>query len=317
MKKTLNQIYQILFTRKLPKKSTLDYKLIEDLRSEVKIIQPIDTKNLTGAELEWSNNVNNIIYNILNQNPREFLSWQVIMNTMFVNRPKYINTELDTIKKSIDYKIIWKNLLIENNTGKPTFFWKYPRSSGNLIHHLYHLLKFKEYSSIDYKNLEIVFEFGGGYGSMCRLLHNYGFNKKYIIFDLPVFTAIQKYYLKSLGVKVLSRLDYLSSESGVICISDFEELFGLFIDNTENKSKLFIGTWSFSETPVEFRKKFMPIISNFNYHLIAYQKNFNEVNNIDYFNQIVSEFKKSKIQNFEIDHLKNNYYLFGSNNLKN
>lgn len=316
MKKILNLIYQFLFTRKLPKKSILDDRLIEELRSEVKSISPIEITNLVGAELEWSKNVNAIISNILNLNPREFLSWQVILNTMFVIRPKYISTELDEITKSNEYHTIWRNLLVENFVGKPTLYWKYPKSSGNLIHHLYHLFKFKAYANIDYKNLDLILEFGGGYGSMCRLLHNYEFNKKYIIFDLPVFTAIQKFYLKSLGLNVLSSIDYLSSESGIICISDFDELLKLYQDISEKKSKLFIATWSFSETAIEYRKKFIPIISNFNYYLIAYQKNFNEVDNIHYFNKFMTEVEKSKIQNFEIEHLKDSYYLFITANSK-
>jgi putative sugar O-methyltransferase len=316
MKKILQYIYQLLYKTKLSKKTSLDSRLIEELRSEVSNISPIVTDNLTGAELEWSNNVNIIIKNILNENPREFLSWDVVLKTMFVVRAKYINVELNVIKKSNHYKKIWKNALFENKIGRPTLFWKFPKSSGNLIHHLYHLLKFKEFSNIDYTKLEIVFEFGGGYGSMCRLLHNCGFNKKYIIFDLPVFGAIQKFYLKSLGINVLSPNEYLTSESGVICVSDFQELLTIFQNISEQKSKLFIGTWSFSETPIEFRKSFIPIISNFNFHLIAYQKNFNEANNIDYFNQFTSEIKKSKWANFEIEHLKNSYYLFGSDDSK-
>jgi len=314
MKFFLKKMYQILYTSRLSKASTNDFYLTDELRLEVSKISPIETLYMKGAELEWSNNVNNIRTSIINQNPREFLSWDVIKYTMFVVRASYLAKELEAIKKSIDYENIWKNALIEDQVGRPVLYWKYPKSSGNLIHHLYHLLKFKEYIGIDYKNLDIIFEFGGGYGSMCRLLHNCGFNKKYIIFDLPVFSAIQKFYLKSLGIKVLNPSEYLSSETGVICLSDFEELTKLFEKIPEKKSKLFIGTWSFSETPIEFRKSFLPIIGTFNFHLIAYQKNFNEVNNNEYFNKFESEIKKSNWYNYEIDHLVNNYYLFGTDN---
>lgn len=119
---------------------------------------------MSGSELEWSSNVNNIFTNISTKDPRKFSSWEVIKNTMFVVKEKYIETELKNIIKSKKFVLNWQQSLIENNVGMPLRYWKYSKSSGNLIHHLYHLVKFEEYTNIDFKNLEIVFEFGGGYG---------------------------------------------------------------------------------------------------------------------------------------------------------
>ncbi len=313
LKKIYEKVYDAIYSSRLPNTSKIDEQLISDLRSEAKQIELTNTSNLSGSEFEWASNMNNILNNISNKNPREFLSWDVIRYTMFVVREKYIQIELSAILKSKFYEKLWKNAIVESNIGKPLRYWRFPKSSGNLIHHLYHLVKFKESINVDFEELGLILEFGGGYGSMCRVFHKCNFNKKYIIFDLPVFSAIQKFYLKSLGIKVLDPKEYTSSESGVICISSFETLNQILSHYSNTKSKLFLGTWSFSETPIDFRGKFMPLLSTFDYHLIAYQKNFNEADNINYFNNFKLSIPNRLWNNFEIEHLPNNYYLFGRN----
>lgn len=148
---------------------------------------------------------------------------------------------------------------------------------------------------------------------MCKLLHTCNFNKKYIIYDLPVFSAIHKFYLRNLGIKVLKPEEYFTSNSGVICITDINVL-NQITENIKNiKSKLFNATWSLSETPIELRSNFKPLISNFAYYLIAYQQSFNEADNVKYFREIKGVNLDIKWVNSEIGHLENNYYLFGKN----
>jgi len=311
LKNIYNKIYGLIYSIRLPVITKNEEILILELRNEAKNIQFTDTQNLLGSELEWANNMNNILNNISKKNPREFLSWDVIKFTMFVVSEKYIKIELSSVLKSEFYENIWKNAILESSIGKPMRYWRFPKSSGNLIHHIYHLVKFKESTNVDFDKIDLVLEFGGGYGSMCRVLHKCNFKKKYIIFDLPVFSALQKYYLKSLGIKVLEPKDYFDSESGVICISDFHDLNKIILHHSCCQSKLFIGTWSFSETPVDFRSKFMSIIATFNYHLISYQKYFKEVDNVVYFNSFKTSISTCDWNNCEINHLPNNYYLFG------
>lgn len=312
MKKILKKLYEFIYSKNLDPITEKENNLILELRNEVKNIELINLDGLIGAELEWSKNVNDIISNILNKDPREFLSWEVIRYTMFIVRADYINIELKSIFNSIYYNDVFKNSLTESAIGKPLRYWKFPKSSANLIHHIYHLSIFKKVLNGNLNELDIVFEFGGGYGSMCRAIYNCNFNKKYIIFDLPVFSAIQKFYLKLLGIRVLSPEEYHLSNTGVICISDFDILIDITNNLPESSKKLFIATWSFSETPLDFRKKFIPLISKFNYHLIAYQKFFNEVNNNQYFDNFKKSISEKDWIDIEIEHLVNNNYLIGS-----
>ena len=53
--------------------------------------------------------------------------------------------------------------------------------------------------------------------------------------------------------------------------------------HTQTNNKMFLATWSISETPVEIRNMIFPLVSDFHSFLIAYQDKFEEVNNLDYF----------------------------------
>jgi hypothetical protein len=52
------------------------------------------------------------------------------------------------------------------------------------------------------KDHEVIVEFGGGYGSMCRLIYQAGYMGSYIIYDFAHLNLIQDYYLKSTCLKL-------------------------------------------------------------------------------------------------------------------
>jgi hypothetical protein len=312
LKKVYDKIYDLVFYENLKPTTEFEKKYLNELIEEVKFLKPIELSGLSGAELEWATNVNDIINSILNKNPREFLSWDVIRYTMFVVREKYLKIELNSLIKNNDCTHFWKNIISESNVGKPLRYWKHRLSSGNLIHHAYHLFKFNQLTYQNASDINLIFEFGGGYGSMCRVLHNAGFKNKYIIFDLPVFSALQKFYLKCLGLNVLNKNQYLSERSGIVCISELSELNELLNYFEGEELKMFIATWSLSETPMSFRSDFDKHLSKFNLFLFAYAEQFNNVKNIKYFNDIENNLKDIKWHNIDIEHLPGNKYLIGN-----
>ncbi|WP_148307733.1 hypothetical protein [endosymbiont of unidentified scaly snail isolate Monju] len=154
----------------------------------------------------------------------------------------------------------------------------------------------------------MVFEFGGGYGSMARLFWQLGFRGKYLIQDLPAFSALQKFYLGSIGA--------LGSESG-----DGE--FSFVTDNRSMKrildrwgaveSKMFVATWSLSETPLEVREPVLDSLVYFDHILIAFQHQFEDIDNVKYFHGWASAMADThSFQVSHIDHLPGNSYLFMS-----
>jgi hypothetical protein len=74
----------------------------------------------------------------------------------------------------------------------------------------------------------------------------------------------------------------------------------------KNSKTLFLSTWGFSECPVELRNSLKKMINNSYSLLFAFQKKFNDINNLNYFK---SNFFKKKTFLKKINHIKNNFYL--------
>jgi hypothetical protein len=231
-------------------------KAFQTLREEISSIKSRSLEGKTGADLEWSKYLLELRDSILTADIGNFISWPVIRSTMFY---KGVPKELAYLRGRKDWPI-WEEALRESDVGKPPRFPQMKSSSGNLIHHAYSLAQF--FPNIRaIKDVKSIFEFGGGYGSLVRLVHKLGFKGEYVVMDFPEFLALQKYYLSALGI-----------EGNFRFISELESL----------KPELFIGLWSISETPLGFREPLLLEIEAQNY-LIAYQNKFNEVDNVKYF----------------------------------
>ncbi|MBI1745219.1 MAG: hypothetical protein HYR55_01365 [Acidobacteria bacterium] len=103
---------------------------------------------------------------------------------------------------------------------------------------------------------------------MCRLVHHLNFMGKYVIFDLPEFSLLQYYFLKSYGFAVYKNLDEFDRNPyGILCCSS-QEIFARLAT-----FDLFIGTWSISESPVALRDEIFSRGAFENY-LIAFQDTY-------------------------------------------
>lgn len=282
--------------------------LVNNLRNHVNNILHADVDN-SKIHPDWDNNVTELVENINYSDPRRFLQWDVIRKTMFIANAPYIVTELTFLIE--DNWNIWKSATEEVRIGDPDPCVFHPKSSGTLIHHAYHLAQLENHLELNITDIDYVLEFGGGYGSMCRLFHNLGFKGQYIIFDLPVFSALQEFYLKSIGINA----KYGTNEDtyGVSCIFKTEALREALTNKKSKKKSIFIATWSISETPVYLRNVFLSMIGNFDVFLIAYQRQFGETDNSTYFSAWKDSLKNYQWYNHEIKHLPDNYYLFGKN----
>jgi hypothetical protein len=155
---------------------------------------------------------------------------------------------------------------------------------------------------------------------MYRLCHNLGFDGKYIIFDFPMFSALQQYYIKSIGLELHNVDSFESAKHGVICVSDIQILQDLLLTNISSRDKnMFIATWSLSESPVDLRYKILSLIAEFKAFLFAFQGKFEEVDNVEFFNnwmkkQVEKSWFKSTIEHIPNEFYRNNYYLIGSSN---
>lgn len=234
---------------------------------------------------------------VSSKDPRAFLTWNTITETMFpAPYARFAGVELAALRTSGEWSR-WKRAIREQMAGLPFPCLFYPLSSSNAIHHGYHLYRFETEARIGIADFHTIFEFGAGYGSLCRIAHRLGFAGKYIIFDFAEMCALQRYYLSSAGI------------SAVTHACDIESLRA-DLENTR-APRLFVATWSLSEAPLEPRRKIAQLLSGFHAFLIAYQQEFAGINNAAFFREWQSWFPDVTWMVSNIAHTAANTYLFG------
>lgn len=259
----------------LPKPTARETALIAEFRGQI-LKQMLSFKGSS-----WSDFVQELKRYAFFFDPRTFLRWRVIERTLFVVDQIYIPSELHALQMSREWVSLWKIAIIEQNVGCPTPSPHLPTSSGNLIHHAYHLLKLREAIDMNFDQINVVFEFGGGYGSMCRLLRRVGFHGDYVIYDLPEMTLLQKFYL--------GMLDPTFDMSNTVLINTLSELEKAMAHQRDRKGSLFIATWSLSETPISLRNQILSLAKGFDYYLFCYQPRFDDVDNVEFFKHYADE----------------------------
>ena len=265
-------LWNKLFENKKVFKVNKEYhsKFLSSLKEDIEILS---------MKTEWSSNLIQIYNNFLIGDKDSFLRFPIIQQTI---HPPIFNLSKRYFDFLVDKKLFTEYLCkyaIENPVGNPFIDPNFKLSSPILIQHTYNLYMILTHFNINIKTIDLIFEFGAGYGSFVRLLKNAGYSKKHFIFDLPFMTKLQKMYLKNVFE------DHTLNEKGVLdnifYYSDIEKINDINIE--KNKNNLFVATWSLSEAPFDVREKFIPILNKFKYILITYQKNFDSLDNVNYF----------------------------------
>lgn len=312
VRKLIIKVLGLLSSYRLPPASEAESLLLAELKTAFLAIQPlpVDPASRT-AEGEWASNVNKIRDQVLDGDPRRFLRWDVVLYTMFPVLRLYTLKELRCLRALPDWRAKWRDAVRESVVGYPIRCAFYPRTSSNIIHLAYHLAWFERVSRKQVEKMDVVVEFGGGYGCLCRLMHRLGFSGKYVILDLPAFSAIQKYYLKAEGLPVLDLDEFVRAERGVLCVTSVEEVRQALKNAAPPEKSLFIATWSLSETPLAVREKIVPELGRFGNFLVAYQHQFNEIDNVGYFEQFQNARPGLIWNGQQIAHMGKNSYLTG------
>ena len=309
-KRIIQKLKLWVIDKPIPPATQREMALIKDLKDEFDMLR----NDLAQANQEWSQYTNRLSELVADDDVRSFLRWDVIQESMFVGNEPYIKDELDYFGNLTDWKSKWSEAIVESPVGHPIPCVFYPDSSGNLIHHAYHLAQFEEKIGIKIDEISFVFEFGGGYGSMCRLFYNLGFSGDYVIFDLPPFSVMQRFYLRTLSLPVLQMSSVSENHAGIVSLSDMADLEKVLSSSRIRKGSrsLFLATWSLSEAPTELRDAIVSMISDFDMVLIAYQSSYAGVDNVQFFDNFRHHFTGMIWHNWEIGHLGGNWYLMGS-----
>ena len=236
----------------------------------------------------------------------QFLSLPPIAKTLHSRIRSHSRGYLEYLLASKRFSPTLHKALTESPVGKPLVNPHYPLSSPLLVQHAYHLIRLQESTDFDLSRLRLTVDFGGGYGSFFRLLRNLGYQNRYVICDLPVMCALQRFYLRNVfptgsDSQPPANLQWLSG--------DIPE--ALERETTEHSPSLFIATWSLSETPLAIRNQIAPAIAGFSYILCAYQRAFGTCDNVQYFASLEKMLPTFEWHHAECPVYKNNFYLIG------
>ena len=220
-----------------------ELELISELRANCKRLPNRNVTAQSDAENTWSKVSNHFRYLIATEDPRRFLRWKHLQ-TMVVGNEDYVEAELTHLRQRPNWPTRWGQSIEESSVGQPLPCPAYPRSSGNLIHHAYHLCRFESVTGKLVDTFDSVVEFGGGYGGMCRLFHGLGFQGQYVIFDFPEFSFLQQFFLKSLNLPVQSIEAFRRLRQGIVTVSDVVLLKELANSvDRDSQQSLFVATW--------------------------------------------------------------------------
>jgi hypothetical protein len=263
-----------------------------------------------GVDGEWAAFTVDIAGALRSSGADRFLRLPPIAKTLHPRIRSHTRSYLTYLLQSGRFSPALHKALTESPVGQPLLNPQYPLSSPLLVQHGYHLLRLLEATSVDLTTLRLVVDFGGGYGSFFRLLRNLNYERRYIICDLPVMCALQRFYLRNVfptGPSALppANLQWVSSETPE----------ALQRETAQHNPSLFIATWSLSETPPSVRAAIAAVLGGFSYILCAYQRAFGAYDNVQYFESLQRRLPQFDWQHDECPVYRNNFYLIGQRRL--
>ena len=294
----------------LPAATEREVELAHELSEQLRSLPAEDEGDGPKPERRWKKYVNMVRELGITDSPREFLRWEPILSTMFVKRGRCVDVELAALHARPDWAEIWESVVREVPTGHPLPYYRHPASSGNRIHNAYHVSRIEDELGRPVADYGEVIEFGGGYGCLCHVAFARGFSGGYTIFDYPLFSAIQKYYLKCLGLPAgVTPPD----ERGIELVSDMGRFQRLLAGPPATEPSLFVANWSLSETPQHIRDAVLPRVpGRFDAVMMAFQDHFEEMDNRALFGAYCDEYASEIEWRIEpIAQLPGNSYLFG------
>lgn len=238
--------------------------------------------------------------------PFSFLNDPTIMLSMFATAGgSWMRKELNFLEEKMGRGKL-KEILKEDYVGDPLLLNYSYLTSHTAIHHLYCFIKFITATNAKLDNLNTIVEWGGGYGSLVRLLKRLKPKTTYIIIDTPLFSCLQWLYLSTIfGEK---EVNLLTSPKDKIIKNKINLLSLSFLKNVKIEADLFISTWALSESS-KYSQDYVLRNNWFNAKrlLLAYQDNPAGLFNPSRVGKLAKE-KGAIIE--DIEFLLGNHYAF-------
>ncbi|MBW4718389.1 hypothetical protein [Saccharothrix obliqua] len=200
---------------------------------------------------DWARRNVELERDLLPTPPADFLRHPSIAFQMFVNE-RLLPHELPYVRA----RITDERLLAEPPVGGPPTV-PLPgsdiRTSSNTVHQLFHLLRYQEATGWRIDDAATIVEWGGGFGALMRLVvAMHSGEPTCVIFDTPVFSAVQWLYLSAvLGEErvVLHHASPVRPVTGRVNLVPI----GL-VGTTEVDADLFISNWALNESMAKARE---------------------------------------------------------------
>ena len=238
-------------------------------------------------------------------NPLHFTRWPPISETLQPHTTAAIVAAYLAVRRSRDWRRVWRPVLRHPRYGGAPPFLPFPAANPITIQHVGHLHYFREVVGQSFFDVECVIEFGGGYGSMCRIADRLGFRGDYIVFDQPVVLCLQRYFLALHGIGAC----YGDGEDRVKLYSRLPDV-SRFVAERKPARIAAISTWALSEMPMQLRNEIEPVLRPSDRILLSYQQDFEENDNGQYFERLMTRLDNFRWQRFEIPFYAGNYYAF-------
>jgi hypothetical protein len=266
------------FSNKLPAISPREVQCIAELKESILNMPPPKSEL---ASQFWSESRSELRRLIIHDDPREFLRWPLIRQTMSAFCPSYSRKYLRAIRRRPDYHSRFKSSLLRRDiVGNAVRYPLYPWTTADTIQRLFHICLFWETLGIAPSEFNYICEFGGGYGELCRCFFGVGFRGHYMLHDFPELLCLQKYYLSHFDVPLGDSAR--QSESVVTMHSSLDELERSV--RSDSGKGLFVATWSLSEAPVDLRNRVRSVVQDkCDAVLLAAQPAIFGYDNLEYF----------------------------------
>lgn len=272
------------------------------LRAEVGALHQQAVSAQTTAH--WERGRRRLREAVLADDPSRLLTWPVIRDTMLVagDRHPYLAAELATLQDDAGWEQRWRPACAEDDTGAPPPLPGLAGASGNRLHHAYQFLQLERAGAGAVQDYRHLVEFGAGYGSMCAVAHRLGFRGDYSLYDLPEWSALQRWYLGEIGLDV--------GDDGSVRAASAEDDLGAAVAGAGDRS-LLVAMWSLSETPLELRQRVLPAGDRFGGYLFGYQASFEGIDNLAWFEQFQRDRPDVAWTGGEPEAASGNRYLVG------
>ncbi|MFE2752540.1 hypothetical protein ACFXGA_11130 [Actinosynnema sp. NPDC059335] len=194
---------------------------------------------------DWARRNAELARDLLPAPPADFLRHPSIAFQMFVDE-RVLPHELPYVRP----RLADEHLLAEPPVGDPPTT-PLPdsdiRTSSNTVHQVFHLLRYEEATGRRIGDAATIVEWGGGFGALMRLIVAlHGGEPTCVIFDTPVFSAVQWLYLCA----VLGEERVVLHDTGPVRpVRGRVNLVPIgLVAETDVAADLFISNWALNES---------------------------------------------------------------------